>query len=77
MKWSQWHTIGWVLIVLLFILWEIIGLANRADANQPFTYFVRKLASREPLWFLLAGFFAWMVYHFLFRGGVLGKVFGH
>lgn len=75
MKFHNWHTIGWVVIIMLFILWEVIGLANKADANQPFTYFVRKLAMIEPLWFLFAGFILWMLYHFLFKHEILKSVF--
>lgn len=68
MSLRNWHTIGWVIIVLLFILWEVIGLANKADANQPFTYFVRKLAGNwtSPVWYLLLGFLLWLIVHFLF-----------
>lgn len=68
MKAHNWHSIGWAVIVLLFVLWEIIGLANKADANQPFTYFVRKIAGTwtSPMWFLVAGFLAWLFVHFLF-----------
>ena len=64
----NWHTIGWVIIVLLFIAWEAIGLANRADANQPFASFVRKIVGtwRSPMWFLALGFLIWLIVHFLF-----------
>jgi hypothetical protein len=68
MKLHNWHSIGWVIIVLLFILWEVIGLANRADAHQPFTFFVRKIVGTwtSPLWFLALGFLLWLIVHFLF-----------
>lgn len=63
----NWHSWGWVGIVVLFLVWEAIGLLSPIDTKQPFTYFVRKVAMVEPLWFLLAGFLAWLPYHFLFR----------
>ncbi len=68
MKLHNWHTIGWVVIVLLFILWEIIGLANNADPHKPFTYFVRKVAGTwtSPMWYIVAGFLIWLIVHFLF-----------
>lgn len=68
MKLHSWHTIGWVIITLLFIAWEAIGLANNADQNQPFTYFVRKIVGSytSPMWFLGLGFLCWLIVHFLF-----------
>lgn len=74
MRLHNWHTIGWVAIVLLFILWETIGLANKADANQPFTFFVRKIAGTwtSPMWWLIGAFCLWLIAHFLFAPGHRG-----
>ena len=53
---------------MLFILWEAIGLANHNDANQPFTFFVRRIAGSwtSPTWWLVGGFLLWLLVHFLF-----------
>lgn len=68
MKPFNWHTLGWVIIVVLFIAWEAIGLANRSDPYQPFTFFVRKILGSwtNPVWWLGLGFMLWMLVHFLF-----------
>lgn len=63
-----WHAIGWIVIILTWIVWEIIGLYSRTDENQPFTWYVRKVAGHwtSPLWWLVLGFCLWMPVHFLF-----------
>lgn len=68
MKLHNWHTIGWVVIVVLFAAWEFIGLSNNQDERQPFTFFVRKIVGTwtSPLWFLALGFLLWLIVHFLF-----------
>lgn len=68
MRLHAWYTIGWVIIVLEFLVWETIGLVNKADGKQPFTWFVRKLVGTwtSPLWWLVLGFLVWLIVHFLF-----------
>jgi hypothetical protein len=72
MKAHNWHTLGWIIwaVVTLgfFVIWEVIGLANREDDKQPLTFFIRKLVGtpNNPVWWVLAAICFWMVYHFNF-----------
>lgn len=67
MKKNTWHSIGWIGIILAFLGWEYIGLRREDDQARPFTYWVRQVVKVEPLWFLSAGFLAWLPYHFLYK----------
>lgn len=68
MKLHNWYTLGWGILVLLFIIWEAIGLYNRSDDLQPFTWFVRRIAGTwtSPMWYIVGGFLIWLIVHFLF-----------
>jgi len=63
-----WHSIGWLVIVIMFVVWEIIGLRSRKDGKRPFTYYVRKVVGdwKNPIWYLGLGFLIWLIVHFLF-----------
>lgn len=67
MKLHVWYTLGWVLIILAFVVWEAIGLANKADELQPFTFFARHILGdwTNPIWWLGLGFILWLGVHFL------------
>jgi hypothetical protein len=72
MRAHNWHALGWAigigLFVVFFIIWEYIGLKDRADQYQPLTWYIRKMAGtpNSPVWWILAAFLLWMLYHFLF-----------
>lgn len=72
MRVHNWHALGWLIWAVtsvgFFVLWEYIGLVNRADDKHPLTYFVRKLVGtpNNPVWWILGAILVWMLYHFLF-----------
>jgi hypothetical protein len=61
-------TIGWGVIILEWLVWEIIALTDHSEETQPFTWYVRKIAGTwtSPMWYLVAGFLVWLIVHFLF-----------
>jgi hypothetical protein len=71
MKLHTLWSLGWLVIVLEFIAFEVYSLADRSDETQPFTWYVRKIAGNwtNPTWFLIAGFLVWLIVHFLFVHG--------
>ncbi len=72
MKVHNWHTLGWLIWAIasagFFVVWEVLGLRDRADDKHPLTYFIRKLVGtpNNPVWWILAAICIWMIYHFNF-----------
>jgi hypothetical protein len=67
MRLHNWYALGWVVIVLEFIVWEAWALTNVTDDKQPFTWYVRRIVGTwtSPVWWLALGFILWMGVHFL------------
>lgn len=59
----------WLVWVGGFFFLEARGLYKRDDGFQPFTYYVRRVFSLHKSfgagWWVVAGFVAWLGYHFL------------
>jgi hypothetical protein len=64
----SWFAVGWIIIVLEWLTWEVIGITVHHGGIQPFTFYVRKIAGTwtSPMWFLTLGFLVWLIVHFLF-----------
>lgn len=75
MKVHNWHALGWLVWALVtigfFVIWEVIGLANREDDKQPLTFYIRKLAGtpNNPVWWVIGALLVWMIVHFLIIHG--------
>lgn len=58
----------WATVILGFVGAEAWGLRSSQDRFPTFSDIIRSITAgrwRSPVWWLLAGFWGWMGYHFL------------
>lgn len=63
------YTWAWIVWIAWFLVWEGMALLDkdRGDTFSEHVWLVLRVGG-SFLWFILAGFLAWLIYHFLWEG---------
>ena len=71
---TLWFRIGWVVIGLVALIWEILSLID-SEKGDTLTEQIRWLVQFPPAWYVTAGFLIWFIDHFLLHDVIWEHLF--